>query len=282
MKLYKGFNKDMTCNGFQYEEGKTYETDSAKLCDYGFHACEDPLDCFGYYAPGKSIFQEIEMDGVTEERRDDSKRVGTKITVGAEMKLADICKLHFGYVKEKTTKKNKAKDCSAVRAGRRSAVEIRDYSAVETGGWNAIKAGNCSAVNAWDCCAVEAGDCSAVKADDRSTVEIGNCSAVEIGAWSAVEAGHGSTVKTGDCSAVEAGNCSVIKVGNCSAVEAGAWSVIRAGVGSKFRGEMWTIFACEIRDACGMVIGMAHTIVDGINIKPNVWYEVKDGEFVRV
>lgn len=26
---YKGFNKDMTCKGFQYEEGKEYETDKA-------------------------------------------------------------------------------------------------------------------------------------------------------------------------------------------------------------------------------------------------------------
>ena len=25
MKAYKGFNKDMTCRNFQYEEGKTYE-----------------------------------------------------------------------------------------------------------------------------------------------------------------------------------------------------------------------------------------------------------------
>lgn len=31
MKAYKGFNPDMTCRGFQYEEGKTYETDEATL-----------------------------------------------------------------------------------------------------------------------------------------------------------------------------------------------------------------------------------------------------------
>lgn len=36
MKAYKGFNKDMTCRGFQYEIGKTYETDEADLCNSGF------------------------------------------------------------------------------------------------------------------------------------------------------------------------------------------------------------------------------------------------------
>lgn len=41
---YKGFNKDMTCRGFQYEEGKEYEEDRAEACNFGFHACEYPLD----------------------------------------------------------------------------------------------------------------------------------------------------------------------------------------------------------------------------------------------
>ena len=49
MKAYKGFNPDMTCRGFQYEEGKKYETDKAELCNEGFHACERPLDIIQYY-----------------------------------------------------------------------------------------------------------------------------------------------------------------------------------------------------------------------------------------
>ena len=40
MKMYKGFNRDMTCRGYKYEEGKTYETEAASLCNTGFHACE--------------------------------------------------------------------------------------------------------------------------------------------------------------------------------------------------------------------------------------------------
>ena len=31
MKAYKGFDKGMTCNGFQYEEGKTYEEDEKEI-----------------------------------------------------------------------------------------------------------------------------------------------------------------------------------------------------------------------------------------------------------
>lgn len=38
----------MTCRGFQYEIGKEYETDTAKACECGFHACEYPLDVFNY------------------------------------------------------------------------------------------------------------------------------------------------------------------------------------------------------------------------------------------
>ena len=62
MKAYKGFNKDMTCRGFQYEIGKEYETDAADLCRIGFHACENPLDCFSHYAPGNSRYCEVEIE----------------------------------------------------------------------------------------------------------------------------------------------------------------------------------------------------------------------------
>ena len=60
MKTYKGFNKDMTCRGFQYEEGKEYKhSGEVKACKGGFHACESPLDCFGYYPPATSVYHEV-------------------------------------------------------------------------------------------------------------------------------------------------------------------------------------------------------------------------------
>lgn len=59
MKAYKGFNKDMTCRGFQFEEGKSYEEKEVKLCSKGFHACENPIDCLNYYRPSNSVYHEV-------------------------------------------------------------------------------------------------------------------------------------------------------------------------------------------------------------------------------
>ena len=50
IKAYKAFHPDWTCRGFQYEVGKTYrKTREVILCQRGFHACTEFLDCFRYY-----------------------------------------------------------------------------------------------------------------------------------------------------------------------------------------------------------------------------------------
>ena len=86
-KAYKGFNADMTCRDFQYEEGKTYEFDGEpKLCNCGFHACLNLADVFNYYCGelGKDlVIHEVELEGVSDECNEfDSKVVAKKITIG--------------------------------------------------------------------------------------------------------------------------------------------------------------------------------------------------------
>ena len=100
MKAYKGFNKDMTCRDFQYEEGKSYETEKAKCCETGFHACEYPLDCFTYYSPNEAVFHEVEMDGEIDHHDDNTKVSATKIKIGAKLDIAGIVKASIEYIKE--------------------------------------------------------------------------------------------------------------------------------------------------------------------------------------
>ena len=77
MRAFKGFNKDLTCRGYQYEEGKEFHTERAECCDTGFHACEYPLDCFGYYDPAHSVFYEVELSGEMDKSGDNTKVCAT-------------------------------------------------------------------------------------------------------------------------------------------------------------------------------------------------------------
>jgi hypothetical protein len=141
MKAYKGFKTDMTCRGFQFEEGKEYHEDSAVLCNSGFHACEAPLDCFGYYSPAESVYHEVELDEVSDEREPDSKICGKNIKIGARLNIANLCKLQFDYVKSHCTNEYNAEKGKAATAGNYGAATAGNYGAATAGERGAATAG---------------------------------------------------------------------------------------------------------------------------------------------
>ena len=148
MKTYKGFNKDMTCRGFHYEEGKEYEiSGDVKCCENGFHACEDPLDCFNYYAPGQSVYHEVEQSGEISRNNDgDSKVASSKIKIGARLDIAKIVNLHFDFVKSRTTFENT--DPKQASAGENGAASAGAYGAASAGWKGAASAGENGAASA--------------------------------------------------------------------------------------------------------------------------------------
>ena len=203
MKAYKGFNKDMTCRGFQFEEGKTYETDKAELCRSGFHACENPLDCFGYYAPGSSVYHEVELDGVSDQREEDTKVCAKKITIGAKLDVAKVCSLHFDYVKSHTTHEVKANDKGSASAGEQGSASAGWKGSASAGNYGSASAGErgrCvsggSASVGQEGCAVAKGNGCKVKGGIGSLLVIAeeNNTDYAISAWKAVVV-DGETIK---------------------------------------------------------------------------------------
>ena len=170
MKAYKGFDKNLQCRGLQYEIGGTQEVDKVKLCNQGLHACEAPLDVFRYYAPGEgSRYCEVEMDGVSDERGDDSKRVAKKLTVGAEIGIPGLVKAHVEYVKAHTTMEHT--DQKAATAGAYGAATAGAYGAATAGAYGAATAGDIGAATAGAYGAATAGDRGA--ATSRGSVSVG-------------------------------------------------------------------------------------------------------------
>ena len=104
MKAFKGFNKDLTCRGYQYEEGKEFHTERAECCDTGFHACEYPLDCFGYYDPAHSVYHEVELSGEMDRSGDNTKVCATDIKIGARVSIAGLVKMAIDFTMSKVNK----------------------------------------------------------------------------------------------------------------------------------------------------------------------------------
>ena len=184
MKAYKGFNPDMTCRGFQYEEGKTYTTDEANLCKSGFHACENPLDCFRYYEPNEAVFHEVELDDVSAEKDEDTKRVAKKIKIGARLSVADICKAHFEYVKEHTTTKRQGKDKANLVGEDWSSLSAQDRSSLSARDGSSLSARDLSSLSAQDWSSLSAGKDSILAAfNSKAKAGLGSVIALANREW---------------------------------------------------------------------------------------------------
>ena len=153
IKSYKGFNKDMTCRGFQYEEGKEYEEETTDVCHSGFHACEHPLDCLCYYSPNESVYHEVEQSGEFDRGEDDSKVASTKIKVGVRLDVAGLVKAAIDFTMSRVKKEARSdEDYGASSAtgdyGASSATGYKGASSA-TGDYGASSAtGNCGASSA--------------------------------------------------------------------------------------------------------------------------------------
>ena len=206
VKSYKGFNKDMTCRGFQYKEGKEYETSKAVVCNEGFHACEHPLDCLGYYPPNTSVYHEVEQTGEFSSNSGsrDSKIASTKIKIGAKLSIAGLVQAAIDFTKSKT-------------------VTMQDTTGT-----------------------------------------------------------YGASSATGDCGASSATGYKGASSADNSTAVAVAW-----GYESKAKGCIGAHIVCaewkyDNLNNDWVFVGAKMSIVDGVKIKADTYYTLRDGEFVEV
>ena len=272
MKAYKGFDKNFQCRGLQYEIGGTQEVDKVKLCNQGLHACEAPLDVFSYYAPGEgSRYCEVEMDGMSDERGDDSKRVAKKLTVGAEIGIPGLVKAHVEYVKAHTTMEHT--DQKAATAGYRGAATAGDSGAATAGDSGAATAGYRGAATAGACGAATAGYRGAAAAGDSGAATAGDSGAATAGYRGAATAGYRGAATAGDRGAATAkGSVSVGKNG-CGLVR-GNDVTIKGGLGA-------VLVICEENEDNWDIKEWKAFVVDGTDIRADTWYKLVNGKLVE-
>ena len=142
MLVYKATDKNMECRGFQYEIGKTYETDRAKLCECGFHGYISAVDALNHYNPAESRFFVAVLDEVTDEVGDDSKRVGKRITLLHEISVSDESVFdHVEFDREIESSSN-ARNYGTGNAGYCGTASARDWGMANVGEYGTANVGS--------------------------------------------------------------------------------------------------------------------------------------------
>ena len=106
MKGFKGFEKDFSYGGKQYEENMTYEEHGVGCCHKGvMHFYEDPWEVLNHYdlVDSNGNFSEFaEVEALGQVWNDGEKRATNKIHIGAKLGLKGFLKACIDFTLEKT------------------------------------------------------------------------------------------------------------------------------------------------------------------------------------
>ena len=278
---YKAMDKNMQCRGKQYEVGKTYYEDEADCCRAGMHACENPLDVLHYYPlKDSSRFFEVECGGDVDKSGEDSKLACTELTVKGELNFAGLVKATVNAVFNRVKGKESFSSgygSTAGSSGYGSTAGSSGYGSTAGSSGDGSTAGSSGDYST----AGSSGDYStAGSSGDYSTAgSSGNRS-------TAGTSGYGSTAGTSGnrSTAGTSGDFSTAAATGayCRAKADGKDSLAVAnGAHSKARGAMGCYLVLTEYDDDGNMLLAKMAKVDGKSTKENVWYTLKNGEFVE-
>ena len=309
---YKGMDANMRCRGVHYEVGKEYETDKAVAGVIGFHACEYPLDVFGYYPPATSRYFSVEQGGVLSKSCGDTKVASTKIKIVAEIGIAELIKSAVEYTKTRAKEEpggHATGDQGAASAtGDQGAAAATGYrgAASATGNQGAAAAtgyrGAASATGDQGA-ASATGDQGAASAAGyqgaaSATGDQGAASATGDRGAAAATGYRGAASATGDQGAASAtgyqgtasatgdqGTASATGDQGAASATGRAGVALAAGAECKAKGALGCAICVVERgewdEETYPIINIKAAIVDGETIKADTYYTLRDGELVE-
>ena len=310
MKGFKAFNKDFTCNKFQFEENKTYKEKEAVTCESGFHFCKNPFDVLDYYDLCDSEFAEVKAVGIISKKENgNSKHTTTEIKIGVKVGVAGFVAAAVTFLLKHCGKKSSGDSSNSAQSGDYSNSAQSGYfsNSAQSGYFsNSAQSGDSSksAQSGYSSNSAQSGDYSnsAQSGDSSNSAQSGDSSKSAQSGDSSKSAQSGyfsNSAQSGDYSnsaqsgysskSAQSGDSSKsAQSGDSSSIELnGQYSVgANIGQGGRIKGKKgcwitlaeWSYDNTENRRIPTCVKSAQ---IDGKKIKAGVWYALKNGVFVE-
>ena len=286
---YKGLDMNFRCREFQYEAGKEYKSEkTVKVCRSGFHACTNPLEVWDYYPVCNSRFAEVELGGVIDkEEGGGSKICSSEIKIKKELTLSDYIGLCVAWmnnltkVGDNSAKIGSSGDSAQIGSSGDSAQigssgdsakigSSGDYAKIGSSG-DYAKIGSSG-----DSAQIGSSGYSAKIGSSGDSAKIGSSGdSAQIGS-----SGYSAQIGSSGYSAQIGSSGDYAKISS-----SGDYAVIMcAGIKSKAKakkGSWITLSEWGIDGKRYVPVCVKTEQVDGVKIKEDTWYELKDGVFVE-
>ena len=318
MKGYKAFEKGLICRGKQYAENTVFEEDEAVICEKGMHFCKNPFDILDYYplVNDKGDFSDFaEVEALDEPVTDNNKKFSSKkLKIGAKLSFSKFVEAmasfefeKIGKTKVKTTNKDSAKIGSAGdyaqigSSGYAAQIGSAGYSAqIGSAGYSAqIGSSGYSAQigSAGDYAKIGSSGYAAQIGSAGYSAQIGSAGYyAQIGSSGnyAQIGSSGNSAKIGSAGdyaqiGSSGDNAKIGSSGDDAQITSeGKYSVICcAGNGSIAKGKVgsWiTLSEWEFdkNEDCYIPVCVKTEKIDGVKIKADTFYKLKNGKFVEV
>lgn len=297
MKGYKGFGKGLICRGKQYAENTVFEENGAVICEKGIHFCTNPFEVLNYYQlvdDNGNLNEFAEVEAMAETYTDDhTKYCTTKLKIGAKLSFAGFVKACVDFIFKQTGKADKPGDNVQLAASRCS-------ESLAASGYNvqlvALDCDNKLAASGYSVKLVASGYNAQLAASglDAVLVASGDYSILAASGYKAQLVASGLNPRlaaSGNCSKLVtlSDSAQLVASGDSAQLVAlGKDSVICcAGINgmAKAKKGCWitlTEWALVGEEEKYVPICVKTEQVDGERIKEDVYYRLKDGEFVEV
>lgn len=280
MKGYKAFAHGMICckgepNEKQYAEHTTYEEAGGEICNEGMmHFCLNPLDCLDFYPlidDDGNMVEIAEVEVLETPITDDNKKFATKkLHIGAKIDIKKI-----GSISAQVIRENVERETKGDASGGNGAKQVGGYGAKQVGGDCAQQVGGN--------CAKQVGGYEAKQVGGYEAKQVGGYGAQQIGGYRATQIGGYHARQVGGDRATQVGGYGAQQVGGYRArQQASENSVLVAAENSRFKAGLHSVILHYWHDNDGNIGGFKAVQVDGVSIKADTWYELRDGEFAEV
>ena len=288
MKVYKGTDKNMQCRGKQYELGKKEIDDGAIRCgNKGYHSCEAPFDVLRHYPniDGNRFFEAEAGGTIDKKENDDTKLASSELTLKNEIDFAGLVKAQIEYTRKKAESGTAGGSGRNLAGGSWSNLAGGSGRNLAGGSWSNLVGGSWSNLVGGNRTNLAGGNSSNLAGGNRTNLAGGNSSNLAGGRGSNLAGGSGSNLIGGSESNLVGGSGSNLIGGSESNLVGGNSSLIVGRNKCKAKGGLHSVIVLTEweYDAYGnyVPVDVKADVVDGVRIKADTWYKLKNGEFVE-